>query len=69
MAVGIYIKEYLRSLRQKARLVAFGPHGGAEVDDQAKHLLPQQNPIRGAVLWEGLPTWTPPGTHRQEETH
>lgn len=31
------------TLRQQSRLVAFGPHGGAQVDDEAENLFPQQD--------------------------
>lgn len=31
------------TLRQQSRLMAFGPYGGAEVDDEAENLFPQQD--------------------------
>ena len=53
-------------LPQEAGLVAFGSHGGAEVNHQAKHLLPKQHPARGAILWDRLHAW-PPGIHTRDE--
>lgn len=38
------------TLRQQARLVAFGPHGGAQVDDEAENLFPQQDSGGRAVV-------------------